>query len=156
MSTRANVILSETFSYKAGNGKQVTKTKKLFFYRHSDGYPEGALPSLKKLIDWMKAGKIRRELSQGAGWLIVIGAMEYNSIPAFKVELTGKTESGLIESFEDPKSWKVGSWEPTTEIHGDIEFLYEIDMRTAELVIKRRIFAESEKLDTWEIIKEDE
>ena len=156
MSTRANVILSETFSYKAGNGKQVTKTKKLFFYRHSDGYPEGTLPSLKKFIEWIKAGKIRNELSQGAGWLILIGAMEYNSIPAFKVEITGKTESGLIESFEDPKSWKVGSWEPTTEIHGDIEFLYEIDMSTLDLIIKRRVFGETENSDTWEIIKEDE
>jgi hypothetical protein len=152
MSTRANVILKESYSYKAKNGKTVNRTNQLIFYRHSDGYPEGALPSLKKLTEWIKAGKIRNNLSQGAGWLVVIGAMEYNTVPKFETKIDGSTSYGLIETFEDPKDWKVGSWEPTTTIHGDIEFLYEIDMSTMDLIIKRRVFGENENLDTWEVI----
>jgi hypothetical protein len=50
MSTRSNIIIKETFSYLEGSEK-VTKTDKLFFYRHSDGYPDGALPLLLKFME---------------------------------------------------------------------------------------------------------
>ena len=112
MSTRANVILKQ--------GEE-----KLFFYRHSDGYPEGTKPSLKLLVKWMKEGKIRNNLSQGSGWLIAIGLMEYNTLPDFKTTEGG---FGILDSIQDPKDWKVGAFEPTTGIHGDIEFLYTIDL----------------------------
>jgi len=153
MSTRCNVILKESYSYKANNGRTVNRTKELVYYRHSDGYPEGTLPSLNKFLELLRENKIRRDLSQGAGWLILIGAIEYNTIPEYEKGAEGKTEYGLIDTIKEPKSWKVGAYEPTTEIHGDIEFLYEINMRTAELTIKRRVFGETEKLDSWEIIE---
>lgn len=102
MSTRANIII------KDGEDK-------LFFYRHSDGYPEGTLPTLEKFLAWVKAGKIRDNVSQASGWLIIIGAMEY--------------ETRIPECEKcTPDDWKVGAYEPTTGIHGDVEYIYTIDL----------------------------
>lgn len=124
MSTRANIILKE--------GKD-----KLFFYRHSDGYPRGTMPTLQKFVDWMKAGKIRNNISQGSGWLIIIGAMEYNAIPKYKTEITEsygrQIEETIDDSIEEPKDWKVGAYEPTTALHGDIQYSYTIDMDKMEI-----------------------
>lgn len=51
MSTRANIIVKD-------------KHDTLWFYRHSDGYPEGTLPSLNKFLDMVKSGKIRDNVGQ--------------------------------------------------------------------------------------------
>jgi hypothetical protein len=67
MSTRANIIIKDKYG-------------QLIFYRHSDGYPEGALPTLKKLMSWVKDGKIRDNVDQASGWLILIGAEEYGDV----------------------------------------------------------------------------
>ena len=104
MSTRANVILTESYMYK---GKH--KTQKLFFYRHSDGYPEGTMPTLTLFCNLIKNGKIRGDLSQSSGWLILIGAMEYNTIPEYETKQCGSTSYGIIETFKEPKDWKVGA-----------------------------------------------
>ncbi len=113
MSTRANIIVKE------GN-------ENLIFYRHSDGYPEGTIPSLKKFVDLMKSGVVRNNISQGCGWLIILGALEYASIP----RILEADEDGSPKTWEDIliTDWKVGAYEPTTGIHGDIEHLYLIDM----------------------------
>lgn len=97
MSTRANIIIESRGEY-------------LIFYRHSDGYPEGTLPSLNEFLDLVKKGVIRDNVSQAAGWLILIGHQEY-------------------EGSYPPKEWKVGAYEPTYRIHGDIEYLYILDLR---------------------------
>lgn len=127
MSTRANIILKDG-------------SEQLFFYRHSDGYPEGCLPLLEKFLSWVKGGNLRDNLSQSAGWLILLGAIEYNSIPKFRTQETGFPGGkvyGNIESAEPPLNngldWKVGSIEPTTDIHGDIEWLYTIDLEKKTL-----------------------
>lgn len=126
MSTRANVIITDGYS-------------KLYFYRHSDGYPEGTMPSLKKFLSYVKSGKIRNNVSQSAGWLIIIGAEEYKGH-----HLEGDAWLELSEEQEKeyqnkiptvPKDWKVGAYEPTSGIHGDIEYLYVIDL--TEMKIKR-------------------
>ena len=127
MSTRANIILQD-------GGKS-----KLIFYKHSDGYPEGVMPLLEKFMGWAKSGQIRDNVGQAGGWLIVLGAMEYNAIPPFKVDkpaFEGATPYGLIETFDSPDDWKVGSIEPTTGIHGDIEYLYIVDLKTKEITVK--------------------
>lgn len=102
MSTRANVIIKDNYD-------------KLYFYRHSDGYPEGTLPTLERLVGMYNSGQIRKNVPQSAGWLILIGADEYN------VTLD-------IDPEDDFMGWKVGAYEPTTGIHGDIEYLYIIDL----------------------------
>lgn len=111
MSTRANVVLTESWSYKNTKGKVVNKSNKLYFYRHSDGYPEGTLPTLEIFMDWLNRGLIRNNVSQSAGWLIVIGNTEYKS-----------------GTNPEAKGWKVGAYEPTTGIHGDVEYVYVIDV----------------------------
>jgi len=104
MSTRANIII------KDGN-------EKLWFYRHSDGYPEGTLPTLNKFLNLIKEGKIRDNISQAAGWLILIGHEEYGS------------KNPLYD-------WKVGAYEPTIGRHGDIEYLYTIDLEKKEIKVE--------------------
>lgn len=108
MSTRANILI------KAGE-------ESLWFYRHSDGYPEGTMPTLSKFMEWLKAGRIRDNLGQAAGWLIVLGHLEYRD---------GSTDSPQFEpgSPNSGMGWKVGAYEPTTGQHGDIEWLYTIDL----------------------------
>ena len=102
MSTRANIVLTDD----SGD--------KLWFYRHSDGYPEGAMPVLDKFLSWVKEGRIRNNIGQAAGWLIMLGNAEY--------------KAGQEPSTEGFSGWKVGSIEPTTEQHDDIEYLYTIDL----------------------------
>lgn len=112
MSTRANIVIKDKYD-------------KLFFYRHSDGYPSGVEETLTKLMSFLQTGKLRNNASQFAGWLILLGAIEYGAIPAFT-----KNESGYgdMDTVEVPKDWKVGAYEPTTGIHGDIQYLYVIDL----------------------------
>jgi len=129
MSTRANIILK-------------SQSEKMWFYRHSDGYPEGTMPTLNLFLKWMKEGKIRNNLPQGSGWLILIGAMEYNALPAFTVEKEEYApgefiEQVSVESIQDPKDWKAGAYEPTTGQHGDIEYLYTVDMDTMTITLKK-------------------
>ena len=131
MSTRANVIIEAKGSW--GGTSYVNR---LYFYRHSDGYPEGVMPTLNKFIEWLKADKIRNNLTQSAGWLVVLGAMEYSSIPDYEKEKPFKTsdrEYGKPETFKEPTFWKVGAFEPTTGLHGDIEYLYVIDLANKEI-----------------------
>jgi hypothetical protein len=146
MSTRANVVLKESYTDSANR----KISRELIFYRHSDGYPEGTLPSLNKFMEWLKGNKIRNNLSQAAGWLVVLGAIEYATIPKFTKEKPYKTsdcEYGDVETAEDPKDWKVGAYEPTDCIHGDIEFLYEIDL------IKKKLTVKEEKIVSYEPFK---
>ena len=108
MSTRANIIITDGHN-------------ELIFYRHCDGYPDGTLPSLNQFLDLVKTGKIRDNTSQAAGWLILLGNTELKTL------LAGR-ESDLT-------NWQCGAYEPTTEIHGDIAFLYVVDLQTKTIHI---------------------
>jgi hypothetical protein len=121
MSTRANIVIKD-------------KGEKLYFYRHSDGYPSGTMPTLEIFSRWIKEGKIRKDISQGSGWLIVLGALEYETVKIPK----------RVEDTEDPQDWKVGAYEPTTELHGDIEYLYTIDINTGDIDIKKVTYTQNE------------
>lgn len=106
MSTRANVVVKDGDSC-------------LWFYRHSDGYPAGAMPTLLEFLRRVKSNQIRDNLSQSCGWLIVIGHEEYAESRRQHPSISG---------------WKVGAYEPTTGRHGDIEFLYTIDLNEKTIV----------------------
>ena len=128
MSTRANIIIESK-----------KDKEKLYFYRHSDGYPEGTLPTLNIFMDWLKKGIIRDNVQQSAGWLILIGAIEYNTIPEFDLEKPGwrgAKVDGDINTIKNPTDWKCGAYEPTNGIHGDIVYLYEINLDDKTLVCK--------------------
>lgn len=116
MSTRANIIIKD-------------KYRELYFYRHSDGYPEGTLPTLNKFLDLVITNKIRDNVSQAAGWLILIGADEYKKYESFA---WSKEDELMVQG------WKVGAYEPTSGIHGDIDYLYIVDLDEKEIkVIKQ-------------------
>lgn len=102
MSTRANVIIKD-------DGMT------LYFYRHSDGYPECTGESLKEFVKGYskKEGHMRLDAMQSAGWLVLHGADEY-----YKDEPRQKGYD----------HWKVGAYEPTDRIHGDAEYIYIIDL----------------------------
>ena len=136
MAKGANIILSETHSYHSKSGRNITKTKQLFFYRQSDGNPDGVLPVLRVFMKWIKEGKLRSNLGQCGGWLTILGAIEYNNIPKY---LYFKEKLGYVElnTILMPRIWKCGGFEPTTGLNGDIEYLYEINIHTLELTVKK-------------------
>lgn len=104
MSTRAQVIVKDSFG------------DELWFYRHSDGYPKGTLPSLEKFLGWVKDGLIRDNALQSAGWLVILGHTEYE-------------QSDIPNSKDGCDGWKVGAYEPCPPVkHGDIEYLYTVDL----------------------------
>ena len=110
MSTRANIKLIDD------------SDDVLWFYRHSDGYPEGALPTLTKLMNFVKEGKIRADVGQAGGWLIMFGAKEYEK------DFDGTIHDISIPGDDKISGWKVGSIEPTIAQHGDIDYLYVVDL----------------------------
>lgn len=124
MSTRANIVIKDQYD-------------ELWFYRHSDGYPEGTMPTLEKFLGWVKEGKIRNNPQQAAGWLIMIGALENNKRYVWKdgnltrIELSADQ---LLEPLND--NWKVGAYEPSTGQHGDIEYLYTIDLDKKTITVE--------------------
>lgn len=108
MSTRCNVIIRDKYG-------------ELIFYRHSDGYPQGVAKTLGEFIDLVRNNKIRNNVGQASGWLILLGYeeyQEYNDLERMRKNTQGTGIHG----------WKVGAYEPSTCIHGDIEYLYEIDL----------------------------
>ena len=117
MSTRANVVIKDQYG-------------ELWFYRHSDGYPEGTMPTLEKFLKWVKEGKIRDNINQAAGWLTLIGAEEYGVKRSWADgELVETPKETVTEPSSDSMSgWKCGAYEPTVRQHGDIEYLYTIDL----------------------------
>jgi hypothetical protein len=145
MAKGANIILSETHSYHSKSGRNITKTKQLFFYRQSDGNPEGVLPVLKVFLRWIKEGRLRSNLGQCGSLLIILGAIEYNVIPKF-LHFKEKLGANELNKIPLPKIWKGASFEPTNSIHGDIEFLYEIDITEAKLTVKKVSYVGEEQI----------
>lgn len=131
MSTRANIIIKDEYS-------------KLWFYRHSDGYPEGTMPTLNKFMQLVIDGKIRANASQAAGWLIIIGAEEYKQYhikskdrKSYMDMSKGQQRYWKNKISSAPRDWKVGAYEPTTGQHGDIEYLYTVNLTTKKITYKR-------------------
>ena len=125
MSTRCNIVLKDMFGHE------------MIFYRHSDGYPEGVAPTLNKFMEWLREGRIRDNTSQAGGWLIILGAAEYNykcgDNFGEQIPLHTPLSAYIPDSTQAGCGWKVGAYEPTTAIHGDIEYLYEINLQTGTL-----------------------
>jgi len=92
----------------------------------------GKYIGVRKTFIYLFSKKIRDNLSQSAGWLIMLGAIEYDTIPVFeKVEKTYSSK-GNIKTCASPKDWQVGAFEPTTGLHGDIKHLYVVDLKKKE------------------------
>src|SRR4030066_1836039 len=138
MSTRASIRITD------GVARQL-------FYRHSDGYPAGALPTLHKFMQWVIAGRIRgTDIEQCSGWLVLIGAKEYDR------ENAGGGHRPKATPFEPP-DWKYGAYEICTHGsqkkldsgHGDIEWLYILDTKKRTLTVDnlrgvKKVFTETD------------
>ena len=117
MSTRAAIIIKDS---KFGT------TSELIFYRPSDGYPAGVKKTLGEFIALVRADKIRDNVRQAAGWLIVMGAEEYADYGENLATIRANTKgTGMI--------FKVGAYEPAPNLPSDIEYLYEIDLTAKTL-----------------------
>ncbi len=114
MSTRCQVKIVDAYN-------------ELWFYRHSDGYPDGALPTLRKFMQWVADGQIRDNVEQAAGWLVIIGNDEYSEVG-----------SGYPEPQPDGYSgWKVGAYEPSVpRFHGDIQYFYILDLEAKTITVQ--------------------
>ena len=126
MSTRSQIIIKD-------------ERDEQWFYRHSDGYPSGNMPSLFKLMQWYDEGKIRKNVEQSCGWLVLIGADEYGYVYDYKSEKQTRKKTLTSPSKKDSISgWKYGAYEicPKKEKHGDIEWLYTIDIVSNTIVIE--------------------
>ena len=137
MSTRANIIIKD-------GGDQ------LIFYRHSDGYPEGALPTLKKFMSWVKDGRIRDNIQQAAGWLILIGAEECGSVYEGGGNYRQKKTLTEPDPNDEFSGWRSGSYEPSFGIHGDIEYLYTLDLDEKTILVQSVL--DDDKYETLETI----
>lgn len=118
MSTRAQIIVKD-------------ERQELWFYRHSDGYPDGALPLLEKFLNYVKDGSIRVNVEQAGGWLILLGADEYNEKYDSKSGKFVKKETLVVPNKEDLcAGWKCGSIEPCAcnRQHDDIQYLYTVNL----------------------------
>jgi hypothetical protein len=112
MSTRCQVIVKDSFN------------DEIWFYRHSDGYPDGVKETLSTFLEWVKDGTIRDNAEQSSGWLIILGHQEYDGIEMPNIK-------------DNFSSWKVGAYEPSIpEEHGDIEYLYTIDLKEKKIYVK--------------------
>lgn len=141
MSTRANIIVTDESGAK------------LWFYRHSDGYPEGAMPLLQKFMGWVRCGAVRDNIQQASGWLIILGAIEYGMIPAYESEEPGPYRTyGKVETTEKPGDWKCGAIEPTDwGRHGDIEYLYVLNLTERTIACYGAAWSDDEQRpnDLW-------
>jgi hypothetical protein len=111
MSTRAAVIFKDSDS-------------ELYFYRHSDGYPEVTGEDLKNFVEGYKT-HLRNNIGQSAGHLIVRGHNEYK-------------KEGLLDY--EHYDWKVGAYEPSPygpDQYGDLEYIYTIDLTEMKLTYKK-------------------
>lgn len=104
MSTRANVIIKDEFNT-------------IYFYRHSDGYPEVTGESLTRFVKGYEQSLMRMDAMQSAGWLVLHGHDEYREGPY--TGLPGGSEG---------YGWKVGAYEPCQALQGDVEYVYVIDL----------------------------
>lgn len=120
MSTRADIILTDG-------------ENELYFYRHSDGYPEGALPTLEAFMEHVRAGRIRDNVSQAAGWLVIMGAQEGSYHP------DGVTLADYVPTDEGYSGWKAGALEPTPfapSADNWSQYVYTVNLKTKEVTYK--------------------
>ena len=115
MSTRSNILLIQ----------EGDESRELWFYRHSGGYPEGAMPLIARFVKNVNAGNIRANLMQASGWLIAFGVEEFNAND--RPEYCNLVDGKFVPTGE-PSGWKIGVIEPTTSQHIDIVYLYTITL----------------------------
>ncbi len=118
MSTRANILIKDRYN------------RQIWLYRHSDGYPEATMTTLQKFIEWHRSSAISGDPSQVSGWLILLGAIEYQTLPPLRFHGEKTISKDVFKKLLDfePEYHKSSAYEPTDGCHGDIRYLYIIDL----------------------------
>jgi len=113
MSTRAVIVLRDYSQHE------------LRFYKHGDGGPSDTLPTLEKFLDWVETRRIRSNLQQAAGWLVILG----------NTELGGFREPNPDDKF---MGWKASIFEPMPDYDSgdDARFQYIIDLEKKTIEVK--------------------
>jgi len=94
----------------------------VLFYKHSDGYPDGVLPTLEDVVAKFKTA---RGFFDGAYLLARIGQRFMNDSQASHTAIRKEwAEQGMKVSATD--DFDVTGYGYDTEIHGDIEYLYTV------------------------------
>ena len=144
MGTRAIIALTEIDKEQEKNPGILPET--LYFYRHWDGDPEEVQDSLGTFCRWLKEGKIRNNLYQASGWLVLAGRKEelevklamhgrgkhYTAVPA-PLSPEVKIESSVAGNNGNGASWKVGSYDivgPSVRSYINIEYIHVVDVAT--------------------------
>ena len=130
MSTRAQIIVKDS-------------SEEIWFYRHSDGYPDGVMPMLEKFLDYVKRGILRDNAMQSCGWLVLFGAREYDLVHTYDAKTKKFTYKKKMDITLPPEkdmtgmSWKCGSIEPCGPVvHGDTEYLYTVDVEKKTILVQ--------------------
>lgn len=110
MGTRANIHVTDGFGGE------------LWYYRGHDGWPEATMPTLQKLIGWVRDGTLNRLVMDTSGWLILLGIQV-----AARSRLIPRPQS-IAEIAPETYGKCVGVIDVTTCRHSDINYLYEIDL----------------------------
>lgn len=96
--------------------------EEVLFYKHSDGYPDGVLPTLTDIVAKFKAA---RGFFDGAYLLARIGQRFMNDSQANYTAVHKEwAERGMKVSTQN--DFDVTGYGYDTEIHGDIEYLYTV------------------------------
>ena len=72
-------------------------------------------------MEWVKAGRIRSNLSQAAGWLILLGNQE-----------DGYSNT-LVPDSDKVSGWKAGAYEPAFLAACDADYTYVVDLATKDI-----------------------
>jgi len=120
MSTRCQI------EFVSGDGKE----DRNLTYRHSDGYPDGVIPDLKKFKKWLHSKPLSRIDSDkeyiAANWIYWCKMKIKEDFEQMNKKLgTGK---------KDGEGWEKLGYGicPLECFHGDIEYFYTIDVRKAK------------------------
>ena len=96
-------------------------------YRHNDGYPESVAPALAPILSALRATKPKHDHFRICGLEDIADLKKSAAYVAAKIEDIEETDYIMGEQ----KSYR--PFEFTTDIHGDIEWLYTLNVDTAEL-----------------------
>lgn len=114
MSTRCQIEFKTERTYEDKNGEKQTKTDRRTVYRHSDGYPEGVIPDLKKFLEWNKSRN--DDIEYAVANFIYWSKKDMNA--KYQEEHTG---FGVCAN---------------DELHSDTAFYYVVLLKETEIVIE--------------------
>lgn len=127
MSTRSQIDFINIYKYKSIKGKTVISKRRV--YRHSDGYPKGVIPDLKKFLKWNKGRN--NDVEYQTANFIYWSKRKHEELYFNKDWQTGKVENPKLK-WSDNKLTNMSSLHigfgicDVNEFHGDIAYFYEV------------------------------